>query len=317
MWPSIDASWQRRARALGQRRILVHVGHPRLDRRRDRRRVVDAQERQLDAESTAGAERALDGDVAAHAPRQLAADRQAEPGAARARLRVARLLERLEDALLRVGRDARPLVAHLEAQAARRESARGQPHLAALAELHRVAGQVEEDLDQAPLVAAHANGRLRRQIHDQHDPLRTRLDREQVAHRRDERGHVHLVVAQVEAARLDLGQIEQVVDEREEVRAAATDRRQGVALHPAEIAPPEQRLRVSEHGVERRAQLVAHVGEELALGAARHLGPLARDRQLRRALAHLGLQPIDQGGVLDGRSRPAWRAGARSPGDPR
>ena len=41
-----------------------------------------------------------------------------------------------------------------------------------------------------------------------------------------------------------------------------------------------QDLRVAEHRVQRRAQLVAHLGEEIALRAVRHLGAVARDDEL-------------------------------------
>ena len=49
-----------------------------------------------------------------------------------------------------------------------------------------------------------------------------------------------------------------------------------------------QQLRVADHAVERRAQLVAHVGEELALGARRRLGR----RPSRGAAASSRSQPI-------------------------
>ena len=46
-----------------------------------------------------------------------------------------------------------------------------------------------------------------------------------------------------------------------------------------------QQLRVADHAVERRAQLVAHVGQELALGARRGFGRLLGPAQLIVALA--------------------------------
>ena len=49
-----------------------------------------------------------------------------------------------------------------------------------------------------------------------------------------------------------------------------------------------QQLRVAEHAVERRAQLVAHVGQELALRARRGLGRLLGPAQLVVALAPIG-----------------------------
>ena len=46
-----------------------------------------------------------------------------------------------------------------------------------------------------------------------------------------------------------------------------------------------QQLRIADHAVERRAQLVAHVGQELALGARRRFGGVLRPAQLVVALA--------------------------------
>ena len=55
-----------------------------------------------------------------------------------------------------------------------------------------------------------------------------------------------------------------------------------------QVAIALQQLRVAEHAVERRAQLVAHVRQELALGAGRRLGRFLREPQLRIALAPIG-----------------------------
>ena len=68
--------------------------------------------------------RRLDADLAAEQPRDLAGDREAEPGAAvAARRRPVRLLERLEDQLQLVVRDPDAGVRHLEPHDARRRCA--------------------------------------------------------------------------------------------------------------------------------------------------------------------------------------------------
>ena len=78
-----------------RRRVAVRVPDRRILRRQEQR------------ERAALARRALDADLAAEQPRDLAADRQAEPRAAElAARRAVRLLERLEDQLLLVLRDA-------------------------------------------------------------------------------------------------------------------------------------------------------------------------------------------------------------------
>jgi hypothetical protein len=88
----------------------------------------------------------------------------------------------------------------------------------------------------------------------------------------------------VHPARLDAGQVEHLVNEPQQVPAALEDllhllplaRRRGAHL---------QQLAEAEDGVERGAQLVAHAGEEVALGA---VGGLGRD---------LGLLQVGDGAV--------------------
>jgi len=71
------------------------------------------------------------------------------------------------------------------------------------------------------------------------------------------------------APRLDLGQVEYVVNQREQVSAGTQHavERLGVLLQCLRILP--QHLAHPDDGVERRAQLMAHVGEELRFMLAR------------------------------------------------
>ena len=87
---------------------------------------------------------------------------------------------------------------------------------------------------------------------------------------------------------LDLGEVENVVDQREQMPARAEHaiERLEVLLERLGILP--QHLGDADDGVERRAQLVAHVGEELRLVLAR-LGELAA----------LVLDLVEQPHVLD------------------
>jgi hypothetical protein len=82
--------------------------------------------------------------------------------------------------------------------------------------------------------------------------------------------------------RLDLRQVEDVVDQRQQVGAGAVDRARELDLLGVEVA-----LRVvreqpgqDEQAVERRAQLVRHVGQELGL-------VLRGQRELLRPLLEL------------------------------
>ncbi len=93
-----------------------------------------------------------------------------------------------------------------------------------------------------------------------------------------------------ELAGLDLGQVEHVVDQAEQVLAVALDPLEHVAhlLGRFAVDAVADQLGVAEDGVERRAQLVAHIGEELRLVLAR-----------LRELPALVLDLVEQPHVLD------------------
>ena len=81
----------------------------------------------------------------------------------------------------------------------------------------------------------------------------------------DQRPQSKRVEAQLHPPGFDLGKIEDVVDQREEVAARAEHpiERLDILLQCLRILP--QHLGDTDDGVERRAQLVAHIGKELRL----------------------------------------------------
>lgn len=85
---------------------------------------------------------------------------------------------------------------------------------------------------------------------------------------------------------LELRVIEDVVDERQQVRAGIADvgdvAAALVAFHPLHVAH-QQQLRETDDGVELGAQLVAHGGEKARLGLARDLRLAVRLLQFDRA----------------------------------
>ena len=86
------------------------------------------------------------------------------------------------------------------------------------------------------------------------------------------------------AAGFDLREIERGVDQREQVLAVPRHRLGELALRVAELAGAavQQQIRESDDRVERGAQLVRHVGEELVLelGGALQLDVLGAEREL-------------------------------------
>ena len=102
-------------------------------------------------------------------------------------------------------------------------------------------------------------------------------------------------------ARLDLGDVEQIVDQAEQMRARGMDVA-GIFLVARRADRPEAFLRddlgKAQDGVERRAQLVAHIGEEGGLGGVRRFGlealaqrVVARLFEFAREVFHLEAQP--------------------------
>ena len=99
----------------------------------------------------------------------------------------------------------------------------------------------------------------------------------------DQRRQVHGFWVQLELAGFDLGEIEHLVDEAEQVLAGAVHalERLGGFFRAEARRVGDHHLGQADDGVERRAQLVAHAGDELRLVLARpHV--LDRDRRLVR-----------------------------------
>ena len=243
---------------------------------------------EIEPEQAAFAGAAVDPDVAAHQAHQLAADREPEAGAAEPALRLADLLERAEDAVDLVGRDADAAVFDFETQRGLRSAAsdasHAQSHLAAVGEFHRVAEQVEQHLAQALLVDPHCLRQLGGHRQVEREILFLGLDSNDVGDRRQELDETDCARVQVELAGLDLGQIEHVVDQHQQMLAAVLDRAQAARLSIGQAGIALQDLGVAEHGVQWRSQLMAHAGQKDALRPVRDLGALLCGDELCRAL---------------------------------
>ncbi len=77
---------------------------------------------------------------------------------------------------------------------------------------------------------------------------------------------VEVEVFQLEPARVDLGKIEDVVDDHQEVLAGIDDRA-GIFPLPRREVAFQQQFGHAHDGVQGSADFVAHVGQEVALGA--------------------------------------------------
>ena len=179
--------------------------------------------------------------------------------------RAVQLLEFLEDfRLIRVG-DAGAGVAHGECKRllARRDFDR---HLALVGELDRVADEVEKSLREPTLVAAR-----RRQAGGHDGRKRQLLFRGERLDRAVNSGHqfVDRVFGerQIKLARLDLRQIENVVDKAEQMLSVALHafKRPAHSLRNFAVDAIKHQFAEAEDRIKRRPQLMAHVGQELRL----------------------------------------------------
>ena len=248
--------------------------------------------------------RLCDVDPAAHQRDEPLRDGEAEAGAAVAAAgRAVRLDEGLEEARLQLGVDADAGVAHLEADDHRVPGrlVEGHPEddLARLRELDRVADEVGEDLAQPAGVAPQ---RVRHVVADeaeQLEPLGLRGLGEGAEHLAHRAPQVELDALEVDAARLDLREVEDVVDDLEQRPPRLVDHLGVLALLGGE-AGVEEEPGHPDDAVHRGADLVAHVRHELRLEARGLEGGLAGPHQ-----------DVD---ALHGQHHPGHRAVGVAPG---
>jgi len=121
------------------------------------------------------------------------------------------------------------------------------------------------------------------------DPLLVCPRREQLEDVLDQCAQVEVDRLQLELPRLDLREVEDVVDDLQQ-RLAPSDtppRRSAAACRRA--ASPSKQFGHPENAIHRRADLVAHVGQELRLGPAGRLREiLGVSRSTRSALLRFG-----------------------------
>ena len=225
----------------------------------------DARRRECDLDQGAGVRRALDAEMRAVGLRQRLGQRQTEAGPARAPASGSRRLpERFERRLHIRLAHADTGIAHAQHRLAAVGKRRRYDHLAARAgELDRVRQQIEHDLAQRPLVGDDlrhpgrergANDDARAaclRLHDADALLRQLVEAD-------------IGECEIELAGLDLGKIEQVVQQRDKVHAGGVDVLEIFAV--ALVADRAEALRhhhlgETGDGVEWRANLVTDLGQ--------------------------------------------------------
>ena len=224
------------------------------------------------------AELALRTDPAAHRLRDLFGDRQPQPGSTvLSGGGGIRLREGLEQPVDAVGGDPDAGVDHLELQRLAGffvlHRADADQHLARFRELDGVVCEVDENLAQTGRVALHMGGYAGADQDGQLQALLVGLLGQHVTHLLQGGAQVELDHLEFHLARLDLGEIEDVVDQPQERFSGAERGPCVVALLGGQIRVEKQPGHAQDP-VHRRADLVAHVGQKRALG---QVGALSLD----------------------------------------
>ena len=268
--------------------------HPLPGRARRQLGIPAFTDRNIEPEQAALARNAGDGDIAAHQAGEAAADGEAEAGAALGHP-VRRLLEGLEEQAHLVGGDAGAGVFHLDGEVGR-GLARHRPaphhHAAPFGELDGVAGKVDQYLPELALVADDVSGQAGGKGQFPVQTLGVGRHPEHQVEVVEQGVEVERVGPAVAASGFDLRHFQHVVDEGEQVLAAAHDHFEILAVACRQSGALAQNPAEAQNGVHGRADLVAHVGEEGGFGMAGRLSFLL-------GLAELPVGFGKGGGALD------------------
>ena len=129
--------------------------------------------------------------------------------------------------------------------------------------LDGVGDQVDQDLGEPVPVGVHRQGRMGTVLDDP-DRAFGGDRRHQLAALLDEGAEQDRLNREAQVTRFDPGDVDELVDQREQMTPGAEDSLDGVAVFGAEFGHLEE-LREAEDGVERGSQLVARAGQERVL----------------------------------------------------
>ena len=172
---------------------------------------------------------------------------------------------------------------------------RRHPHrngdLPVLGELDRVIGVVDQDLTETQRVAHQPVRHVGRHGYGQFQPLARDLLSHQISDIIKHMTQFEVGLLDPQLAGINLGKIENVVDQPQQMLTGTLNFHQVVALERRWFGLQGQ-VGHAEDSVHRRANLVAHIGQKRRLGLRRHLGPFAGFVQLRGAFRHEFLQVV-------------------------
>ncbi|MNI03426.1 hypothetical protein D3C73_563290 [compost metagenome] len=239
------------------------------------------------------------GDVAAHDVGQATRNRQAQSGASKSACRRSvHLGEGLEQLIHVAFGNARAAVDHreFEGHAALRDAAAAcdETHGALVGELDRVRQQVLHHLADPQGVAAHHGRKLAFELRDELQPLGLGLGLERPDDAAMQIFKIHVDRLEIHPPGLDLGHVEDVVQQAQQVVARVADDGQIFALGPFEPGRAQQ-LGRAQHAVHRRAQFVRNDAQEVGLSLIGRVGLVAGGAQF---LDQMGLMLLERADPL-------------------
>ena len=251
-----------------------------------------ASARQFELETGTGAGARVHPDPAVHQGEQPPADRQAQTGAAELpRGRGIHLAERAEQSVLPVSGDADACVPDrsLQQGAAVVGVAPRQLHtdLPLGREFHGIADQVDQHLAQARAVTQDVTRHLVVDPVQQVHTLVPRSAAAQVEGALQAVADVDRHAFQIQLAGFEPGEIQDAIDQGHQGFAAGADDL-GKLLLLCGQRRLQQQVAHADHRIHRRADLVAHVGQELGFGAMARIGCVACGDQVGLGLLACG-----------------------------
>ncbi len=145
-------------------------------------------------------------------------------------------------------------------------------HVPTAGELHGIPGEIEQDLMQPGRIGLYRRQRLR-QLDRDLQPFRRCRRRQLIPYPREHHANIEGSRRQFHPPRFDLGDVEQVVDQRQQPVGAPRDLIDVGRLLDRQLPTQtvEEQMGVADDRIHRRPQLVTHRREELALQPARFL----------------------------------------------
>ena len=243
--------------------------------------------------------RVLDPDPAPHPLDQILADRQPQARAAEpAGGGLIGLDEFFKQPGLNLRRHADARIAHIHLQGQRRfrgvDALQRQFDLAVLGELHRVAAQIEQNLPQAQGIADQHRRDGDIIANEEFEALLIGLGVDRIGQRLQHAVQPEFDLLDLQLARLDLGQIENVVDQAQQQIRRALRLRQ-LVMQIGRQFMFERQIQHADDRIHRRANFVAHVGQEFRLHARGGFGLRFGVHQFGGALIH---QPLQIGALI-------------------